>query len=69
MMGAKELWRHVEGTTSAPVPFILTNRIPVLSNGKTPAAEDQIEAKESKIIEFKKREYLAQHILMSTTST
>jgi gag-polypeptide of LTR copia-type len=31
--------------------------------------EDQIEAKESKIIKFEKREYLACHILMSTTLT
>jgi hypothetical protein len=34
-----------------------------------PAMEDQIEAKESKIIEFEKRKYLARHIIMSTTST
>ena len=31
--------------------------------------EEQVEAKESKIIDFEKREYLAQHILLSTTST
>ena len=30
--------------------------------------EEQIESKESKIIEFEKREYLAQHIILSTTS-
>ena len=40
----------------------------MLADGKTPATEDQIEAKETKIIEFEKQEYLAQHILMSTTS-
>ena len=59
VMGAKRLWRHVEGTASAPVLFVLTNGIPVLANGKTSATEDQIEAKESKIIDFEKREYLA----------
>ena len=36
---------------------------------RTPATDKQIEAKESKIIEFEKQEYLAQHILLSTTST
>jgi gag-polypeptide of LTR copia-type len=47
----------------------MSNSVAMLADGKTPATEDQIEAKESKLIEFKKREYLAQHILLSTTST
>ena len=33
------------------------------------AMEDQIEAREMKIIDYDKREYLAQHIILSTTST
>ena len=53
-MGAKGLWRHVEGTATAPVPFAVTNGIPMLSDGKTAAMEDQIDAKESKIIDFEK---------------
>ena len=32
-------------------------------------SEDQIESKESKIADFDKREYLAQHVILSTTST
>ena len=36
---------------------------------RTPATDEQIEAKESKIIKLKKQEYLAQHILLSTTLT
>ena len=68
-MGAKGLWRHVLGTATAPVPYVISKGIPMLSDGKTPATEDQIEAKESKIIEFEKREYLSRHILLSTTST
>ena len=68
-MGAKGLWRHVQGTAVVPIPYIVTNGIPVLSDRKTAATEDQIEAKEAKIIEFEKREYLACHILLSTTST
>jgi hypothetical protein len=68
-MGAKGLWRHVLGTATAPVPYVVSQGKPILSDGKTPATEDQIEAKESKIIEFEKREYLSRHILLSTTST
>ena len=68
-MGAKGLWRHVEGTATVPMLYAVNNRILMLSDGKTPATEDQIEAKESKIMEFEKREYLARHILMSTMST
>jgi gag-polypeptide of LTR copia-type len=68
-MGAKGLWRHVEGTASAPVPFPMTDGVAMLADGKTVATEDQLEQKESKIIEFEKREYLAHHILVSTTST
>ena len=41
----------------------------MLADGKMAASEDQIENKESKILEFEKREYLACHILLSTTST
>ena len=69
VMGVKGLWRHVEGTATAHIPFTINNGIPMLADGKMPAMEDQIEAKESKIIEFEKREYLAHHILLSTTST
>ena len=68
-MGAKGLWRHVLGTATAPVPYVVSKGTPMLADGKTPATEDQIEAKESKIVEFEKREYFAKHILLSTTST
>ena len=47
-MGAKGLWRHVQGTAIAPVPYIVANGIPVLSDRKTVATEDQIEAKKLK---------------------
>ena len=69
MMGAKGLWRHAEGTGTVPVLYAISNRIPMLSDGKTAATEDQIEAKETKIMEFEKREYLVRHILLSTMST
>ena len=38
-------------------------------DGMTPAMEDQIEARETKIIDYDKCEYLTQHIILSTTST
>ena len=39
------------------------------SDGKTPAMEDQVEAKEMKIVDYNKHKYLAQHIILSTTLT
>jgi hypothetical protein len=54
MMGAKGLWRHIKGTASMPVLYAVSNGIQMISDGKTPATEDQIEVKESKIIDFKK---------------
>ena len=67
-MGSKGLWRHVEGTAVTPAPYALVNGIPVLSDGKTQATEEQIESKESQIMDFDKREYLVQHVILSTTS-
>lgn len=68
-MGSKGLWRHVEGTVIAPKPYTFVSNISVLSDGKTPASEEQIEAKETRIIEFDKREYLAQHVLVRRSKT
>src|SRR5271168_2077514 len=68
-MGAKGLWRHVLGTAIAPVPYVIRKGAPMLADGTMLATEDQVEAKESRIVELKKREYLAKHILLSTTST
>jgi Reverse transcriptase (RNA-dependent DNA polymerase)/gag-polypeptide of LTR copia-type/GAG-pre-integrase domain len=67
-LGSKGLWRHVLGTAITPQPYMLLNGVPVIADGKTPATEDQIESKEVKIIEHDKREYLAQHVILSTTS-
>ena len=36
-----------------------TDGTPVLADGKTAAMEEQLEAKEAKMIEYEKREYLA----------
>ena len=47
----------------------MVSGVHLLQDGKTPATEDQIESKETKIAKYDKREYLAQHIILSTTST
>ena len=67
-MGSKGLWRHVEGIAVMPKPYAVVDGVPVLSDGKTPATEEQIEARETRIIDFDKCEYLAQHVILSTTS-
>ena len=46
----------------------LVDGVPVLADGKTTATEEQIESRETKIIEYEKQEYHAQHIILSTTS-
>ena len=68
-MGSKGLWGHIEGTAIAPQPYMLVSGVPVLLDGKTPAMEDQIEAKETKIMDYDKHEYLTQHVVLLTTST
>src|ERR1700719_3163858 len=55
-LGSKGLWRHVVGTAIAPKPYQLLSGVPVLADGKTPATEDQIESKESKIADYDKKE-------------
>ena len=67
-MGSRGLWRHVEGIAIAPKLYIVVDGVPVLADGKTMAMEEQIESKETKIIKYKKQEYHAQHIILSTTS-
>jgi hypothetical protein len=68
-LGSKGLWRHVVGTAIAPKTYALVAGVPVTADGKTPATEEQIESKEIKIEDFDKKEYLAQHVILSTTST
>jgi len=46
-MGLKGLWRHVEGNTVMPKPYVVVNGIPVTSDQKTLAMEEQIEASET----------------------
>jgi len=48
-MGSKGLWRHIEGPAVAPKPYAMVNGELFLSDLKTAAMEEQMEAKESKI--------------------
>ena len=68
VMGFRGLWRHVEGVAVVPKPYALVDGVPVLADGKIAATEEQIESRETKIIEYKKQEYHAQYIILSTTS-
>ena len=58
----------MEGVAVVPKLYVVADGTPVLADGKTAATEEQLEAKEAKMIEYKKREYLAQHIILSTMS-
>ena len=68
-LGLKGLWRHVKGTAIVPKPYVLVAGVPILVDGMTQAMEDQIEARETKIIDYDKCKYLAQHVIHSMTST
>ena len=68
VLGAKGLWRHIVGTAIALKPYAVVAGVPVLTDRITQASDDQVESKESKIADYDKREYLAQHIILSTTS-
>ena len=68
-LGLKGLWRHVKGTAIVPKPYALVARVPILVDGMTQATENQIEAREMKIINYNKCKYLTQHVILSTTST
>ena len=52
----------MEGVAVAPKPYVVADGTPVLADGKTAATEEQLEAKEAKMI------YLAQHIILLTMS-
>ena len=67
-MEAKGLWKHVEGKATLPKPYAKVNGIAILSDGKTQAMEEQIEAWECRIDDFAKAASLAKHIILSMMS-
>ena len=68
-LGLKGLWGHILGTAIKPTPYTLLAGVPVIADGKTEAIEEQIEAKEAKFAEYKKREYLARDGLYRVIAT
>jgi hypothetical protein len=66
-MGLKGLVAHLKGCVSPPTPFGITNGI-LMFMVNMPATEDQLEAKEKKIQDFKQKEYLAQYFILSLMS-
>ena len=54
-LGMKGLWRHVVGTAIALKPYAVVARVLVLADGTTPANDDQVESKESKIADYDKK--------------
>lgn len=43
-MGAKGLWRHIEGVAVVPRQYSQASGVYILVDGKTPASEEQVEA-------------------------
>ena len=58
----------MEGKATPPKPYAEVNGIAVLSDGKTQATEEQIEAHKRRIDDFAKAASLAKHVILSTTS-
>ena len=67
-MEVKGLWKHVEGKATLPKPYAEVNGIAVISDGKSQAMEEQIEAHECRIDDFAKAASLAKHVILSMTS-
>ena len=67
-MEAKGIWKHVLGTAYEPKPYTQVNGITVLSDGKTPATEEQIMECEEKIDKYDRKENITHHVILSTTS-
>jgi hypothetical protein len=62
-MGVKGLIRHVDGMAVRPKAFALESNVPV-SKPKTPAIDDEIDAKERRMEDYEQKEYLAQHVML-----
>ena len=58
-MEAKGLWKHVEGKATSLKLYAKVNGIAILSDGKTQAIEEQIEACKCRIDDFVKAASLA----------
>src|ERR1700731_2440012 len=66
-IGSQGLIRHIDGKARKPIPYLLTDRIPMKTPGIR-ASDDELEEKENKMDEYERKEYAAQHILLTTVS-
>jgi hypothetical protein len=41
-MGSKGLWKHIKGNAVMPKPYAVVDGIPIISDCKTPTAEEKI---------------------------
>ena len=67
-LGSKGLWEHVSRTALVPQRYAIVATISILADGTTAATEDQVEAREDRVKKYNKESYLAQHVILSTTS-
>jgi hypothetical protein len=63
-MGAKGIWKFVEGTAYQPKRYAIIAGKYMIVDGKTKAMEDQVEMREEKVDKYEWKENLAQHILL-----
>jgi hypothetical protein len=68
-LGAKGLWKHVDGRARQPIPLVAVNGV-LMAHGSTttPAKEEEIESAEKKMDDYEKNEAYAKHIILSSTS-
>ena len=66
-MGSKGLVAYLEGRIKQPAPFVVVNDVPMTASN-LPVMEEQIEAREKKIQDYEQKHYLAQHLILSSTS-
>jgi hypothetical protein len=67
-LGSKGLMVHVSRTALVPQQYAIVATISVLADGTTAATEDQVETCEDRVKKYNKESYLAQHLILSTTS-
>src|SRR5882762_6569240 len=68
VLGLKGLWEHVGGTALVLKWYAIVANISMLADGTTAATEDQVEACEDQVKKYNKESYLAQHVILLTTS-
>jgi hypothetical protein len=67
-LGSKGLWEHVSGTALVPQWYAIVANISVLADGTTAATKDQVKTHEDQVKKYNKESYLAQHVILLTTS-